>query len=134
MLYIKQHQPLSLERKKTPPIRWGFQCGGRGRSRTCDRLVRSQVLYPAELRALISYILYLSLKIVNFRSSQPLFIVIKVMAERERFELSNGFKAVTPLAGERLRPLGHLSNTLPFYCQVPMHLIIKALEKNFYLG
>ena len=31
------------------------------------------------------------------------------MAESERFELSNGFKAVTPLAGERLRPLGQLS-------------------------
>ncbi len=31
------------------------------------------------------------------------------MAESERFELSNGFKAVTPLAGELLRPLGQLS-------------------------
>ena len=32
-----------------------------------------------------------------------------VMAEREGFEPSMGFKAHTPLAGERLRPLGHLS-------------------------
>ena len=31
------------------------------------------------------------------------------MAEREGFEPSMGFKAHTPLAGERLRPLGHLS-------------------------
>ncbi len=32
------------------------------------------------------------------------------MAEREGFEPSMGFKAHTPLAGERLRPLGHLSS------------------------
>ena len=31
------------------------------------------------------------------------------MAEKEGFEPSMGFKAHTPLAGERLRPLGHLS-------------------------
>ena len=31
------------------------------------------------------------------------------MAEREGFEPSMGVKAHTPLAGERLRPLGHLS-------------------------
>ena len=33
----------------------------------------------------------------------------KQMAEKEGFEPSMGFKAHTPLAGERLRPLGHLS-------------------------
>lgn len=32
------------------------------------------------------------------------------MAEREGFEPSIGFNADTPLAGERLRPLGHLSD------------------------
>ncbi len=32
------------------------------------------------------------------------------MAEREGFEPSMGVKAHTPLAGERLRPLGHLSS------------------------
>jgi hypothetical protein len=53
------------------------ESGGRGRSRTCDRLVRSQVLYPAELRALMNYFLYLSLKIANFRSTQPLFFTRK---------------------------------------------------------
>ena len=31
------------------------------------------------------------------------------MAEKEGFEPSMGVKAHTPLAGERLRPLGHLS-------------------------
>ena len=31
------------------------------------------------------------------------------MAEREGFEPSIGVKAYTPLAGERLQPLGHLS-------------------------
>ena len=36
----------------------------------------------------------------------------ELMAERKRFELSKGFKALTPLAGERLQPLGHLSVTM----------------------
>ncbi len=44
-----------LQEKKNQSEDWFFQLyskgGGRGRSRTCDRLVRSQVLYPAELRA-----------------------------------------------------------------------------------
>jgi hypothetical protein len=31
------------------------------------------------------------------------------MAEREGFEPSMGYKTHTPLAGERLQPLGHLS-------------------------
>lgn len=31
------------------------------------------------------------------------------MAEREGFEPSVGYKTYTPLAGERLQPLGHLS-------------------------
>ena len=34
------------------------------------------------------------------------------MAEREGFEPSMGFKTHTPLAGERLQPLGHLSGIL----------------------
>jgi hypothetical protein len=32
-----------------------------------------------------------------------------VLAERKGFEPSKGVKALTPLAGERLQPLGHLS-------------------------
>ncbi len=85
----------------------GFTGGGRGRSRTCDRLVRSQVLYPAELRVLINYF-YILAKDNTFFSTQPL--PLKIMAEREGFEPSIRDKPDTPLAGERLRPLGHLSN------------------------
>ncbi len=38
------------------------------------------------------------------------------MAEREGFEPSIRFKTYTPLAGERLQPLGHLSGVLIFRC------------------
>ena len=38
-----------------------------------------------------------------------LFWVALFMAEKEGFEPSIGFKAYTPLAGERLQPLGHFS-------------------------
>ncbi|CAA9892668.1 conserved hypothetical protein [Candidatus Methylobacter favarea] len=34
---------------------------------------------------------------------------LKYLAEREGFEPSMGYKTHTPLAGERLQPLGHLS-------------------------
>ena len=40
----------------------------------------------------------------------------KSMAEREGFEPSIGVKAYTPLAGERLQPLGHLSEEGILYC------------------
>ena len=39
------------------------------------------------------------------------------MAEREGFEPSIGVKAYTPLAGERLQPLGHLSEEGILYCK-----------------
>ena len=42
----------------------------------------------------------------SFRLFHNLF---KLVAEREGFEPSIGVKAYTPLAGERLQPLGHLS-------------------------
>ena len=38
------------------------------------------------------------------------------MAEREGFEPSMGDKTHTPLAGERLQPLGHLSEEGILYC------------------
>ena len=38
--------------QKSPPHGEGLEYGAPGTIRTCDRLVRSQVLYPAELRAL----------------------------------------------------------------------------------
>ncbi len=47
------------------------------------------------------------------------------MAEKEGFEPSMGVKAHTPLAGELLRPLGHLSVDAAYYsvaekCQQPI--------------
>jgi hypothetical protein len=38
--------------KKAHKILWASLCGARGRIRTSDHLVRSQVLYPAEIHAL----------------------------------------------------------------------------------
>lgn len=40
------------------------------------------------------------------------FNAFNVMAEKEGFEPSIGVKAYTPLAGERLQPLGHLSEEI----------------------
>ena len=51
----------------------------------------------------------------KIKSSAAQFIKKKIgvcwslMAEREGFEPSMGYKTHTPLAGERLQPLGHLS-------------------------
>ena len=54
------------------------------------------------------------------------------MAESERFELSNGFKAVTPLAGERLRPLGQLS--IYYFLLLSSNVHLKyTLDKTRYL-
>ena len=58
--------------------------GAPGRIRTSDPLVRSQILYPTELRA-------------HFRGGE------------RGIRTLDGLWAHTPLAGERLRPLGHLS-------------------------
>ena len=44
------------------------------------------------------------------------------MAEREGFEPSMGFKTHTPLAGERLQPLGHLSNSI--FVFIPGFLVL----------
>ncbi len=48
---VKAHTPLAGERLR--PLGHLSKSGARERSRTSDRLVRSQVLYPAELHALI---------------------------------------------------------------------------------
>ncbi|KTD21133.1 hypothetical protein Llon_1231 [Legionella londiniensis] len=58
--------------------------GAPGRIRTSDPLVRSQILYPTELRA-------------------------RVRGGERGIRTLDGLLAHTPLAGERLRPLGHLS-------------------------
>jgi hypothetical protein len=47
---FKAHTPLAGERLR-PLGHLSAIYGARGRSRTSDRLVRSQVLYPAELHA-----------------------------------------------------------------------------------
>ena len=60
--------------------------GAPGEIRTPDLLVRSQVLYPAELRARFFW--------RRGRDSNPRW----------------SFRPHTPLAGERLQPLGHLSS------------------------
>ncbi len=70
--------------------------GAPGEIRTPDPLVRSQVLYPAELRAHI--------------------ISIASLAEKEGFEPSMEYNPHTPLAGERLQPLGHLSELCQSHC------------------
>ena len=63
-----------------------------------------------------------SIQLSYERTKQPLKQPLKqcsaVMAEREGFEPSIGDKPYTPLAGERLRPLGHLSGAtvLPSGC------------------
>jgi hypothetical protein len=45
---------------------------------------------------------------IQLSYTRSLFL-FHTMAEREGFEPSIGFNAYTPLAGERLQPLGHLS-------------------------
>lgn len=59
--------------------------GAPDRIRTCDLLIRSQTLYPTELRAQ------------------------NVLAEGEGFEPSEGGKAFNRLAGGSFRPLKHPS-------------------------
>jgi hypothetical protein len=48
-------------------------------------------------------------RIVNLSSGLAGLYFSFYMAEREGFEPSMGYKTHTPLAGERLQPLGHLS-------------------------
>ena len=70
--------------------------GAPGGIRTPGPQIRSLVLYPAELRARMPLF------------ENPSSVVNQQLAEREGFEPSMG-AAHTPLAGERLQPLGHLS-------------------------
>ena len=70
--------------------------------------------FQGDLRS--SKLLYRSLSNVGFSSGLPVRHIKKPassgsfnMAEREGFEPSMGYKTHTPLAGERLQPLGHLS-------------------------
>ena len=70
------------------------------------------MLYPAELRARRPTIMGNTASSVNPTNKKaPPEGGVFGMAEREGFEPSMGVKAHTPLAGEPLRPLGHLSGT-----------------------
>ena len=79
------------ELKKTKGPRWGpfVFFGAPGEIRTPDRPVRSRVLYPAELRAH--------------------FFNYKFSGGERGIRTLEGVLALTPLAGERFRPLSHLS-------------------------
>ena len=83
--------------------------GAPGEIRTPDPLVRSQVLYPTELRArnARTRIMRRPRKTVNFR------VIQKTGGERGIRTLDGDLKPHTPLAGERLQPLGHLSGECP---------------------
>ena len=93
-----------------------FGYGAHGRSRTSDRLVRSQVLYPAELHARCGRHYATSFLDVN-QLFQSFFILKNDGGEGGIRTLDTGL-GYTPLAGERLQPLGHLtkfaSGILPY--------------------
>ena len=65
--------------------------GAPGRIRTSDLLVRSQTLYPTELRA------------------RDLVLHVDGTGGERGIRTLEGLLTLTPLAGARLRPLGHLS-------------------------
>ena len=69
--------------------------GAPGEIRTPDLLVRSQALYPTELRA------------------QGARILPKTTGGEGGIRTLEGLLTLTPLAGARLRPLGHLSGSSP---------------------
>ena len=70
--------------------KWGLlKNGAPGEIRTPDRPVRSRVLYPAELRAH--------------------FFNYKFSGGERGIRTLEGLLTLTPLAGERFRPLSHLS-------------------------
>ena len=50
--------------------------GDPGRIRTCDPLIRSQILYPAELRSHIVLLTNENYFIIYNKQSQPLFSII----------------------------------------------------------
>ena len=48
---LSEKNKIRTYEKSPHHLMWAFKYGALGRIRTSDRLVRSQVLYPAELRA-----------------------------------------------------------------------------------
>ncbi len=70
-----------------------------------DRFVADYSIQLSYGRFIKPLIVFLYLSYVNKNLKRQFFNV----AEREGFEPSMGDKTHTPLAGERLQPLGHLS-------------------------
>ena len=70
-----------------------------------DRFVADYSIQLSYGRLIEPFIIFFNLFGVNLIIKDYLFS----MAEREGFEPSMGDKTHTPLAGERLQPLGHLS-------------------------
>ena len=88
---------LSLNKKRVP--KHPRITGAPGEIRTPDHQVRSLVLYPAELRARRSGII----------KSLSNFVKRKIWRRERDSNPREGYKPSTPLAGEPLQPLGHLS-------------------------
>ena len=90
--------------------------------RTPDLLVRSQTLYPAELAAHILF----------SRDSAPIrrFRMGLTSLRRERDSNPRYGSPYTPLAGEHLRPLGHLSSERKRYCIKSCSACPAVLHKN----
>jgi hypothetical protein len=83
--------------------------GAPGEIRTPGLLVRSQALYPAELRA------HIGKSTAQTKPSAILSPSVPIGGEGGIRTLE-GLLTLTPLAGARLRPLGHLSGpgTAPY--------------------
>ena len=102
-----------LKKKKGPA--WGpfVFFGAPGEIRTPDRLVRSQVLYPAELRA------------------HCLIVCVLCSGGERGIRTLEGLLTLTPLAGERFRPLSHLSVQLnPSLCHFPERGMDSSLRSS----
>ena len=98
---VKHKKPTShnITKKTATLLQSLFMYGAPDRIRTYGLLIRSQTLYPAELRAHV------------------------IMAEGEGFEPSEGDQALNRLAGGSFRPLKHPSK-FPYrrYNQLPTNV------------
>jgi hypothetical protein len=91
---------LKCQLKKGPEKQVPCLIGAPGEIRTPDRLVRSQVLYPAELRARMEQ----QGRALCEAGARPVKENGGYGGERGIRTLDTGLSPYTPLAGERLRP------------------------------
>gem|GEM_PF-675628 len=61
---------------------------------------------------------------MNLKFNEPTYKDSNKMAESEGFEPSMGYKTHTPLAGERLQPLGQLSVFYLILLRIIKHLYV----------